>query len=82
MPDRQTTPADPAEREALIDSAILSLLVNEDSHRPWSIEEIEREVHCDATDSLGRLYGGGLIHRLDGFVWAARPAVMLDELDL
>jgi hypothetical protein len=70
----------PAEREAVLDSAILSLLVSEDSHRPWSVAEVEREVQRDATDSLGRLYGGGLIHRLDGFVWAARPAVILDEI--
>jgi hypothetical protein len=34
----------------------------------------------DVTDSLNRLYGGGLIHRLDGFVWASRAAVMADEI--
>ena len=79
MPVPETTPA---EREALIDGAILGLLVNDDSHRPWSVQEVEREVQRDATDSLGRLHGGGLIHRLDGFVWAARPAVMLDALDV
>jgi hypothetical protein len=61
MPSDETTPA---ERQALIDSAILSLLINEDSHRPWSVQEVEREVQQNATDSLGRLYGGGLIHRL------------------
>jgi hypothetical protein len=72
----------PAESEALIDGAILSLLINEDSHRPWSVEEIERELQRDATDSLGRLHGGGLIHHLDRFVWAARPAVMLDEINV
>jgi len=72
----------PIEREALQDSAILSLLINEGSHRPWSVEEIGREVRNDPTDSLGRLQGGGLIHRLERFVWAARPAVMLDALDV
>jgi hypothetical protein len=82
MPDRQITPADPAEREALLDSAILHLLIHENSHRLWAVEEIGREVRRDPTDSLGRLQGGGLIHRLEGFVWAARPAVMIDELDV
>jgi hypothetical protein len=66
----------------MLDSAILSLLINEGSHRPWSVDEIEREVRRDPTDSLGRLHGGGLIHRLESFVWAARPAVILDELDV
>lgn len=79
MPSTETTPAD---REALLDSAILHLLIHEDSHRPWAVEEIGREVRNDPTDSLGRLQGGGLIHRLDRFVWAARPAVVLDELDV
>ena len=46
--------------------------VNQDSHRPWAVDEIAREVHGDVTDSLGRLHGGGLIHRLEGFVWASR----------
>ena len=72
----------PTEREGLLDSAVLSLLVNEDSHRPWAVEEIEREVHRDTTDSLWRLQGGGLIHRLDRFVWASRAAVMLDEINV
>lgn len=72
----------PIERERVLDSAILSILVNEGSHRPWSIEEIRRELRRDPTDSLRRLHGGGLIHRLEGFVWAARPAVMVDELDV
>lgn len=72
----------PAERQGMLDSAILSLLISEDSHRPWSVEEIEREIRRDATDSLWRLHGGGLIHRLEGFVWAARPAVMLDEINV
>ena len=72
----------PAEREGLFDSAVLHVLVNEDSHRPWAIDEIAREVHGDVTDSLGRLHGGGLIHRLEGFVWASRAAVVADEISV
>ncbi len=66
----------PAERADHADSVVLRLLVSEDSHRPWAIEEVEREIGRDPTDSLGRLYGAGLIHRLDHFVWASRAAVV------
>jgi hypothetical protein len=34
------------------------------------------------TDSLKRLYGAGLIHRLQGFAWATRAALMTDEITL
>jgi predicted transcriptional regulator len=68
------------ERDAQEDSAILGLLMLETSHRPWSVDEIAREMDRDVTDSLNRLYGGGLIHRLHGFVWASRAAVMADEI--
>lgn len=68
------------ERDAQEDSAILALLMLETSHRPWAVEEIAREMSRDVTDSLNRLYGGGLIHRLDGFVWATRAAAMADEI--
>jgi hypothetical protein len=56
------------------------MLMLESSHRPWSVDEIAREMGSDTTDSLRRLFGGGLIHRLDGFVWASRAAVMADEI--
>jgi hypothetical protein len=68
------------EWDAQEDSAILALLMLETSHRPWAVEEIVREMGRDVTDGLNRLYGGGLIHRLDGFVWASRAAVIADEI--
>ena len=76
MPDQRT----PAEREGVTDSAILGLLMLEASHRPWAVDEIAREMRRDVTDSLNRLYGAGLIHRLDGFVWATRAAVTADAI--
>lgn len=71
----------PAEEDARIDGAILMTLLSA-PHRPWSVDEITRAMDCNPSDSLRRLYGGGLIHRLDGFVWASRAAVLADELAL
>ncbi len=73
----------PAEREGMTDSAILGLLVNAEDQRLWSFEEIEREMGYNPIDSLNRLYGGGLIHRLDKkFFWATRAALMADEISM
>jgi hypothetical protein len=70
------------EQDNMIDSSILGLLMLETSHRPWAVEEIAREMGQDVTDSLNRLYGGGLVHRLDGFVWATRAATMADDIQM
>lgn len=68
------------ERDAAEDSAILALLMLDHSHRPWAVDEVAREMGRDVTDSLNRLHGGGLVNRLDGFVWASRAAVLADEI--
>jgi predicted transcriptional regulator len=68
------------EEDAAEDVAILGLLMLETSHRPWAVDELAREMGRDVTDSLNRLCGGGLIQRLDRFVWASRAAVMAEEL--
>jgi hypothetical protein len=61
-------------------SVVLGLLINACNRRPMSLDEIERAMEKSAEDSLRRLYTGGLIHRLDRFVWASRAAVMADEI--
>jgi hypothetical protein len=60
--------------EAEVDAAILDLLTI--SPGLWTVEEVEREIGdgVAVADGLGRLYGSGLIHRLDGFVFASRAA--------
>jgi hypothetical protein len=78
MPDQPNPTV--IEEDAAEDTAILGLLMLETSHRPWAVDEVAREMGHDATDSLNRLYGGGLIQRLDGFVWASRAAVMAEEI--
>jgi hypothetical protein len=70
------------EQDAATDSSILGMLMLETSHRPWSVDEIAREMDMDPTDSLRRLYGGGLIHRLEDFVWASHAAVVAEEISM
>jgi hypothetical protein len=74
MPDKQTTPAEAAEKSARLDHTIIDLLLVEEARGPWAVEEIAREVGEDPRDSLDRLYGTGLVHRLDSYVWAWRLA--------
>jgi hypothetical protein len=75
----QSTPS-VAERDAHTDHVILGLLISDGSQRPWSVREVEREVGSGAVDSLARLYGAGLIHRLDSFAWATRAALIADAM--
>jgi len=66
----------PAEADDRIDSAILALLLDDDAQRPWSVDEVALEIGDEfaTTDALSRLHRAGLIHRIDPFVFATRPA--------
>lgn len=72
--------ASPAEADDQVDSAILGLLL--DSPALWSVQEIERQLDdpIAAADGLARLHRAGLIHRLDGFVFATRSAAHAADL--
>jgi hypothetical protein len=65
-----------AEADDRIDSAIMGLLLDDQSQRPWSEDELAREIGNDiaTADSLSRLHRQGLIHRIDPFVFATRSA--------
>jgi hypothetical protein len=71
-----------AEQDRRADCAILGLLLDPGSERPWSDDEVAREFGDElaATDSLARLRAVGLVHRLDGFVFASRAALRSDAL--
>jgi predicted transcriptional regulator len=58
-----------------MDVAVLGLLLSTD--RLWSAEEVGREIGdpVEAADSLARLHGAGLVHRLQDFVFPTRAAV-------
>jgi hypothetical protein len=70
----------PVEEDRQVDHAIALLLLDPESQRPWSEEEMKREIGCDVTDSLARLYAAGLIHRHGSFVWATRAALAADAI--
>ncbi len=71
-----------AEEEVHEDAVVLGLLLGEREQRPWSKEEIARELGDDPSDSLNRLYGAGLIHRLEGFAWATRAALRAEKIQM
>jgi hypothetical protein len=74
----------PAERDATVDGAVLGLLLHGEARGPWSIDEVVREIaaaeQITAIDSLTRLHGAGLVHRLGDFVFATRAAVEFDAI--
>ena len=72
----------PAEEDSRVESAILAMLTDQNEQRPWSQDEVAREIGdaIDTTDALTRLHAVGLVHRLDGFVFASRAAVRSVEI--
>jgi hypothetical protein len=72
----------PAEDDARVEGAILGLLTDHEAQRPWSEDEVAREIGdpLDTTDAIRRLYAAGLVHRLDGFVFATRAATRSAEI--
>jgi hypothetical protein len=73
----------PAQDDARVDGAILGLLLAADAHGLWSVDELTRQIgdRVATVDSLARLYGAGLIHRIGDFVFATRAAIEGDALD-
>jgi methionyl-tRNA formyltransferase len=68
-----------------VEAAIMGLLLNFDAGSIWAIEELVRQLSAprlEVIDGLAELAAGGLVHRLDGFVFATRAASSFDRLDL
>ncbi|HMJ03459.1 MAG TPA: hypothetical protein VK506_10985 [Conexibacter sp.] len=80
MPNQGTST--PTYEDAVVDGEIMRMLLADDGQRPWTVAEIARETGDEiaVTDSLSRLHGGGLIHRLEGFVFATRAALASEQL--
>ena len=68
--------ATPAEEDDRTDQLVINLLADPD--QPWSEEEIIRELtgisRLAVVNSLARLRGKGVIHRLNEFVFMTRAA--------
>ena len=79
---RSDTRRQPAEDDGRIDRAVLGLLLDPELQRPWSQDEIAREIgdEIEPVDSLTRLHGAALIPGLDGFVCASRAAIKAHEI--
>jgi hypothetical protein len=82
MPDEQPSRT-PSHRSASTEWIVLDLLVDAEIQRPWSVEEVNREIGnpIAAADALDALHAAGLVHRTtDGFVFATRAAVRYHEI--
>jgi hypothetical protein len=79
MHDERTPTPDEEDRRA--DRAIVLFLLDPKIQRPWSRDEIEREMGENVTDSIRRLHGAGLVHLHGDFIWATRAALVADEIE-
>lgn len=73
--------ADPADADGTTDFTVLDLLVVAHDGL-WSVDELKQLIGDPTAvdDSLARLHGLGLVHRLDGFVCATRGAAHVHSL--
>lgn len=69
----------PADR---MEAAVLSMLLDPDAQRPWSVDEVVREAgdRNGALDALASLIGCGLVNRCGDAVWISRAALRAIEI--
>jgi hypothetical protein len=70
----------PGERIDRREKMVLAMMLEDPF--PWTVEEIGRALNNQgyASDSVDKLAGAGLVHRLDGFVFPTRAARRADEI--
>lgn len=78
------TSQNPREEDERAQKAVLGLLLRPNEQRPWSVDEVKREVGeaLAVTDAIAALHAAGLIHRCGDFVFASRAALCMDRLSL
>lgn len=79
---RHRTP-DGLEAHALIDRALLKLMLADQHDRLWAEDELARAVDLpgDVRDGLRRLRASRLIHRWNDLATPSRPAIRLNEIE-
>ncbi len=71
-----------ADVEDQTDRSILTLLLSSRFPALWSVDELAREIGkpIDVADSIHRLHGQGLIHRIEDFVFVTHPTACYEAL--
>jgi hypothetical protein len=71
------------EEHALIDRALLKLMLSAEHAKIWAEDELARAVDLpgDVRDGLRRLRASRLIHRWNDLATPSRPAVRLNEIN-
>jgi hypothetical protein len=80
MPDQRSSTE--SEAHALLDQAVLNLMLGQERQRPWSEAEIARMLSTpgQVPASLKRLRTAGLIHRWNDLATASHAAVYYHEI--
>ncbi len=84
MPDDETTREQEPD-STTTEAGILDRLTGEDDQRPWSVDELIRDVgyRLPALDAINSLHHSGLIHRTkDDLIYPTRTAVRAKELEI
>jgi hypothetical protein len=73
-----------ADVEDQTDQPVLALLLSSRFPGLWSMDELAREIGkpIDVADSIHRLHGQGLVHRVGDFVFVTHPVVCYEALRL
>ena len=83
MPDEQRNPGTPDSAKNATDATVLDLLVEDETQRPWTRNELTLEIGSSAVveDAINNLQAAGLVHTTrDGFIFATRAAVLFEQL--
>jgi hypothetical protein len=72
--------------ELRVHRLVLNVVIDK-KQRPWSVEEIHREINgahstVEIEDALAQLRVIGLIHKADDVVFASQAAAHMDRLEI
>jgi hypothetical protein len=75
-------PSRVAQVEDQTDRLILTLLLSSQFPGLWSIDELKREIgrSIEVADSIRRLHGQGLIHKIEDYVFVTHAVACYEQL--